>query len=58
MRWDDGTSRPKSWDAPDWLRGSVFVKVYHISVLQQNEYCFESKIKSSGCPSARVCAFA
>jgi hypothetical protein len=55
----DGTRRPESWDAPDWLsRGSVFVKVYHISVLQQNEYCFENKIISSGCPSARVCAFA
>ena len=49
MRWDDGTRRPKSWDAPAWLRGSVLVQVYHISVLQQNEYCYEkAQIKSSG----------
>jgi predicted metal-binding protein len=32
----DGTRRPESWDALDWLRRSVFAQVYHISVLLQS----------------------
>ena len=55
MRWDDGIRRPKSWDAPDWLRGSVLVQVYHISVLQQNEYCnTASKAKSKAQVAPRL----